>query len=325
MLYQDKVYGEIDISNNVIQELIATEPFQRLKRISQDGATHLIQPVRSITRYEHSLGVWYLSQYFKRPLEEQIASLLHDLSHTAFSHVIDFVVGNHGQDFADEKLEEMILASEIPAILERNGLDIHKVLNKEDFPLLDNSLPGLSIDRLDYCLRDAFTLGFLPNETMWQIINGLKLENDELYFEDPKLAALLATLFISYSRLLWSDPVGVGSYMILAEAIKQALKKNIVTEKDFFTDDDTLYAMLKSSGDAEINTLLTRLTPGHDFVFCAPEDAEFTTNTKVRYIDPLVKTPTGLVRVSEITISLKTYFQEFVERYKFLAVREVTG
>jgi len=51
----DKIYGEIEIDNQLIVDLINTAPFQRLKNISQDGATNFIQPVRNVTRYEHSI------------------------------------------------------------------------------------------------------------------------------------------------------------------------------------------------------------------------------------------------------------------------------
>lgn len=71
----DKIYGEIEIDNQLIVDLINTAPFQRLKNISQDGATNFIQPVRNVTRYEHSIGVWYLAEKFHRSIEEQIACL----------------------------------------------------------------------------------------------------------------------------------------------------------------------------------------------------------------------------------------------------------
>ena len=38
--YIDEVYGEIAIEDPVIVKIIDTPIFQRLKRISQDGATH---------------------------------------------------------------------------------------------------------------------------------------------------------------------------------------------------------------------------------------------------------------------------------------------
>jgi len=60
MVIQDRIYGRIVVKEPVIVELIQSRPMQRLKEISQDGAIHFIQPVRNVTRFEHSIGAWYL-------------------------------------------------------------------------------------------------------------------------------------------------------------------------------------------------------------------------------------------------------------------------
>ena len=79
MIIHDRIYGKITVENPLIIDLINSKPVQRLKKISHDGATHFIQPIRDITRFEHSIGTWYLSARFNRPIVEQAASLLHDV------------------------------------------------------------------------------------------------------------------------------------------------------------------------------------------------------------------------------------------------------
>jgi len=57
-------------------------------------------------------------------LDEQIAALLHDVSHTAFSHVIDFVFNDHnGQSYHEEKKEEFVASTDIPTILNKYNLN----------------------------------------------------------------------------------------------------------------------------------------------------------------------------------------------------------
>ena len=112
MTIHDRVYGDIEIKEKFLIDLINTNLFQRLKGVSQDGSSHLIQHSRNITRFDHSIGVWYLSYLYKRPIEEQVACLLNDISHTAFSHVIDFVLKDYKEEYADGNLNEMIMNSE---------------------------------------------------------------------------------------------------------------------------------------------------------------------------------------------------------------------
>lgn len=90
MLVNDEIYGEYEVEA-VLQDLIQSKPVQRLKGIHQGGASYLVNPKWNVTRYEHSMGVMLLIRRLGGSIEEQIAGLLHDVSHTAFSHVIDFV------------------------------------------------------------------------------------------------------------------------------------------------------------------------------------------------------------------------------------------
>ncbi len=90
MQIDDPVYGPF-LVDEVIADLIATESVQRLARIHQAGAAFIPFPRANSTRLEHSLGVVKVVQVLGGGIEEQVASLLHDISHGAFSHVIDYL------------------------------------------------------------------------------------------------------------------------------------------------------------------------------------------------------------------------------------------
>src|SRR3989344_5458970 len=88
----NKLYGRYKITEAVLIDLINSKALQRLKGIHQAGAWNLHYSFKkSFTRYDHSLGVMLLLRKFGASIEEQIHGLLHDISHTAFSHVADFV------------------------------------------------------------------------------------------------------------------------------------------------------------------------------------------------------------------------------------------
>lgn len=320
MVINDRIYGNIEIKDKVIIDLINTSVFQRLRKISQDGSPHFIQPVRNVTRYEHSIGVWYLSSLYKRPMEEQIACLLHDLSHTAFSHVIDFVVKNEKHEFADSKLDEMIRKSDIPKIIKVNGFDLEKVLDKAKFPLLENNLPDISVDRWDYFMRDGYAIGFLPKLLIDTFLSEIFENKDIFFFKDVRLASTFAILFVNFSRLIWLDPTSHGAFFLMAEAIKIGLEDKLINEDDFFTDDEVLLAKLKSSSNIKIKQLLDRLSPGKEFVYEDEDKAEFFGFNKPRFVDPLVEVDGKLTRVSELVPSLKYFFEEFTKKYKKLGV-----
>ena len=92
MDYNDRIYGEIEIKEPVILELINSPTLQRLRGIDQSGYFEPYFPGTVYSRFEHSMGVFILLKKYNASTEEQIAGLIHDVSHSAFSHCIDYVL-----------------------------------------------------------------------------------------------------------------------------------------------------------------------------------------------------------------------------------------
>jgi HD superfamily phosphohydrolase len=323
MTITDRIYGVVDIENGLIADLIDSGPIQRLKSISQDGATHFIDPVFDANRFEHSFGAWYLSNYFKRPIEEQVACLLHDVPHTAFSHVVDFVMEDDNQEFHDRFLKEIIGKSDIPDICAKHGLDIDKVLRKEDYYLLDNRTPELSFDRWDYFMRDGFMLGLLPQSAIDGILASVKLEDGQFHFEDVRQANLLCITSLMVCQLGYVSANSHGSWFLMASALKAALRQGVIQESDLFGTDDLVMGKLRAANDATIDGYLQRLTPKRKFAYADKEEAEFYGRNKARYIDPRVVYEGGFVPVSELTVGLKDYIDAFKARCQYIGVNQV--
>ena len=102
----DPIHAFITITP-LMQSIIDTSEFQRLRDLKQLGAVQYIYPSATHTRFEHSLGVSHLagimaenlmkSEYsLDLPLEKsrfieivRIAGLIHDIGHGPFSHLYD--------------------------------------------------------------------------------------------------------------------------------------------------------------------------------------------------------------------------------------------
>lgn len=126
MKYTDRVYGEFEITKPVILELINSQSLQRLKDIDQAGYRSLwVKPDVEVgeydhSRFAHSLGVYLLLRKYDTQLEEQIAGLIHDVSHSAFSHCIDYVLDSGSEtehNHQDNLFADFIRKTEIPAII----------------------------------------------------------------------------------------------------------------------------------------------------------------------------------------------------------------
>jgi len=203
MNINDRVYGINIIQEPVLIELINSKPIQRLKGINQAGASQYAIEGKTVTRYEHSLGVMILLKKLGASIEEQIAGLLHDIPHTAFSHVIDFVFKdtNPNHEFHEKFHKKIILQSEIPTILKKfNFVDIDRILDEHNFSLLEKSLPDLCADRIDYTLRHSFAThlienGYSVNEV--QVLLGHKSPETTMIYvhmANPKLLNIQSPL-----------------------------------------------------------------------------------------------------------------------------------
>jgi len=121
-------------------------------------------------------------------------------------------MGDLNDAYHDKFTKDIILASEIPAILAKHKIHINKVLNKENYLLLENDLPDISVDRWDYFMRDGFMFGLLPKQTIRLFLKSVKEKRERFYFEDVHMASLFAIMYMNCGRLIWLDPSSHGSY-----------------------------------------------------------------------------------------------------------------
>lgn len=175
---RDSLYDVIPLG--VLElDLMATPEFVRLQGVKQLGFVYRVWPGATHTRFEHSLGVYYLMLLALRALRSRqepisddpidlrtmlAAALLHDVGHYPFSHAIEelgYPIVPH------ERIgRQLIEDSSIAEVLRRHGLDPARVANLVDPPrnhalpesdaLLIRLLSGpLDVDKLDYLPRDA--------------------------------------------------------------------------------------------------------------------------------------------------------------------------
>lgn len=312
MQYDDPLYGKVEITEVVLLDLIASDAMQRLKGISQHGITALLGITPPFSRFDHSIGAMLLVRRLGAPIKEQVAALLHDVSHTAFSHVIDFVFDDHsGQSYHEEKMEEVVAKSDIPEILALHEIDWHEFLDETKFPLLEQPSPALCADRLDYFLRDLKFLRLASGAEVRAALDSLEVVEGRIAVSDPDVARWLAYSFIEADRASWSNFREVGLYQLTAEAIKIATQSGLINEADLWDSDESLWGKLRSAKQPEVKALVDRITPGTRFIWDEHHPA-FRVATKVRSIDPTVATGRSAVPLSSLDPAFCQYRNEYL-------------
>lgn len=301
----DRIYGDATITEPVLLELMQSAAVERLKYINQAGASQYVLPDKTVSRYEHSAGVMLLLKRLGASLEEQIAGLLHDVSHTAFSHVADFVYRSAGHVFHETIFDRVIRTSTIPQILARHNIRLAQVLDVHRFMLLERDIPDLCADRVDYFLRDMAATYNLP-DVIQKHLQALTVVDHQIMLSDPRQAHAFARDYLMLDRTRWSAPMEVAAFQILADAITIALELGILTEEDWLGTDEAMFTKLQNANHEAINVKLALLNPSLR-IKDDSQDYDFHSRNKVRFIDPLfIDTAGQLMRVSERFPEFKT-------------------
>ena len=308
--FHDRIYGACDIKEPVLIELIHSQPLVRLKKINQAGASQYLFPWKNVTRFEHSLGVLFLLRQFGASVNQQIAGLLHDVPHTAFSHVADFVFANRNHEFHELFHESIIRKSDVVAILKKHKIP-RTVIHPEKFGLLERPIPDLCADRIDYALRDHFAWK-KDHVSISAKLGGLKVHQGEFVFDNPYSAEAFATDYLTMDQKVWGDLREAAMYEMLAQAIQHAMEKRLLTLTDLFTDDETVLNLLRQKGDAFIRKKLNYLTPHVRIEAATRGNYHLFIKTKVRYVDPKILAGGHIKRLSEMSRKYKRLLDEHI-------------
>ncbi len=233
-IFNDPVYGFINVPDATIFDIIETPFFQRLRNIKQLGLTHLVYPGALHTRFHHAMGAMYLMLQaieilrFKgheisksEALAVTQAILLHDIGHGPYSHALE---NSLVENLSHEELTLMFmnrLNKTLPYSLDE-AISIFKNTHPKKY--LHQLVSGqLDMDRLDYLNRDSFFTGVSEGVISWdRIIKMLNVADDRLVIDEKGIYSI--EKFIIARRLMYWQ-VYLHKTVITAEAMFVSIMK----------------------------------------------------------------------------------------------------
>lgn len=212
-IINDPVFGFINIPKGLIMEVVTHPIVQRLHRIKQLGLSCMVYPGAQHTRFQHSLGAFFLMteaiqslrgkgvEITDREAESvKIAILLHDVGHGPFSHVLENTIapGVHHEEISLLLMEKM--NGELDGQLDL-AIQIYKDEYEKRF-LHQLVSSQLDMDRLDYLRRDSFYTGVTEgNIGSARIIKMLDVKDDHLVVESKGIYSI--ENFLTARRLMY--------------------------------------------------------------------------------------------------------------------------
>ncbi len=319
MKINDRIYGRIEIDNPLILELIASNPFQRLKKLNQYGGVNLVYPSKyQVSRFEHSIGVWHILKTLGASLEVQAAGLLHDIGHTAFSHMVDMALQNTRENFHELNIHRIKNFNQLMNILKKYHLSLKKI---DDYREVKRSLPDIGADRLDYAVRDYVGATGQNRSLGKKVIKSIKLMDHNIVFSDLSVAKMYA---ITGLRAMWHvvyEPKVAVVYQAIVEIIRRGFGEKWLSENDLFEDDKTVLKIILNNKSRLDTKYINIFTKRFSVKEGTAVDFDFHhTKNKIRYFDPLILWKGIKKHLSEVdkTFSkqLKNYLKIFESRKK---------
>lgn len=303
LILKDPVYGTFSIDSPVIIEIISSKDFQRLKKLNQYGIPDKYYHIKNHgTRYSHSIGVFLLLKKLGASLEEQLAGLTHDLSHTAFSHVVDWIWrGGHKEGFQDSQHNDFLKKSEISKIIEKYGLDSKRIGEHKNFNLLEQEIPDLCADRIDYSIQE------FPKKVAIYCYKNLTSFDEKIVFKNKNSALIFARNFLVRQMTHWGGFEAAARYGLLAKALRIGLVKNIIQFDDFWKFDDFVAQKIEKSKNKEVKKILKILKRKTLKGLPLTKEKVFK---KFRHVDPLFISNHKLIRLSDIDKEFKKELEE---------------
>lgn len=247
-IFNDPVYGFVNVTDPLLFDLIEHPYFQRLRRIRQLGLTDYVYPGAHHTRFHHALGAMHLMNMALDVLrskghqisEEEsraalVAILLHDIGHGPFSHALEhtLVQGIHHEDIS------LLLMHRLNEEFD-GQLSLAIKIFQDEYPkkfLHQLVSSQLDVDRLDYLNRDSFYTGVAEGTVgSDRIIHMFEVVNDELVIEEKGIYSI-EKFIISRRFMYWQ--VYLHKTVLSAENL---LVNMLARAKQIYDKDPKLFA-----------------------------------------------------------------------------------
>ena len=216
-LFGCNVHDSIRVSGMALK-IVNTQEFQRMRGIKQLGLCHYVYPAATHTRFEHSIGVYYLAGRILEKIQQQypnreydipdlglgkrkltykiaecikIAALCHDIGHGPFSHIFDDMLlkksshPNRHHETRSCLIIEILCKRELKHELDDKHIAfIKSIIDPGEnhtgalYQIVANHLNGIDVDKFDYLARDTKNLGLSTGFNANRLINEFIIDHN---------------------------------------------------------------------------------------------------------------------------------------------------
>lgn len=235
-VFRDPIYGYIAVSYKIIDDLIDTKEFQRLRRIRQLAGLSMVFHTAEHSRFCHSLGAYEMARKIihhaegiKEEMSEYeqlvflIAALLHDVGHGPYSHAFEAVMSVSHEEMTIKIIMGNTEINRVLSIHPGLAEDVSSVIaHSGKYELIEALVSSqLDVDRMDYLQRDSYFTGALYGTIdVNRIIRSMIIKNKEIVYRAsgaPAVESYLMARYHMYNQIYYHQVA--RSYELLLQSI----------------------------------------------------------------------------------------------------------
>lgn len=311
MKFLDPVYGEVVVDDPCAEAVIASPAFDRLWRVNQYGPICLADARWTTSRAEHCIGVYHLLGLMGASREERVAGLVHDANHLAFSHLVDWLVGDSAtQEGHDTFVSINPHLAELKKIIDAHGLNGAAILDNKRHTLLEQPAPGMCADRVDYTFRDGVAAQQISQQECINMVAALRAHNGLFTFTNLDLAEQFSRLSVTLHIVregLWQNSL----YATFGTMLKNLIEQRVMSRESFLVDDAHVLDIIRAQTDARTVRTLAWIADGAPIEPSTAEKADYRTTAKIRFIDPHVLVENAVCPASSLRPGLARLLKDY--------------
>ena len=244
-----------------IDKYLACEEFKRLDRIGMFCGcdyTSLFSPRFWYSRLDHSISTALMTYHFTKNKQQTILALFHDLGTPAFSHCVDFMLGDaKNQSKSEKSVKDIVFGSEnLKKLLIKDKVPLDIFDDYESYTIVENKKPKLCVDRLDGIF--SLNLILMHTHSLEQIAEIYKnmavLKNEfgekEIGFLNTESAEKFYDLSTKYTLEMQGNEDKFVMQFI-ADNLKLLINRDKVTLEDLYNlgEQEILSILKRENGD----------------------------------------------------------------------------
>lgn len=270
------------------------------------------------SRFDHSVATSLITWNFTKDKVQTLSALFHDLGTPAFSHCVDYLLGDSvNQESSEKAVKDILLNSnDICKLLNEDNISIDDICDVSRYSIIENKSPRLCADRLEGVLHTVYIwLNTWELEKIKEVYSDIVVLNNEddipeLGFKHIKYAEYFFDAVYEYSIALQKNE-DKYTMQYIADVLNNQIKLGNINLNDLYDKSEKEIIDVININEASWSifsnaSIVNRTNEIPNGVYYV------SVESKKRYVEPLCNYNNQFIRLSKASKKVNKLLDEYI-------------